>query len=158
MTMRYRGTREEARALDAFVKLLRCTNSVRSHAERHLRELRLTENQLGVLEALFHLGPLPQHRLGEKLLTSRANITLIADQLADKGLVQRRRDERDRRQMVLSLTARGRRFIERVFPGHARRIAEAFSVLDATEQAGLAALCRKLGLAVDGRKRPRLDA
>lgn len=156
MGTHYRGTREEIRALDAHIKLLRCANGVRAALEGGLREAGLTESQLGVLEVVLHLGPLCQHEIGDKLLISRANVTLVVDQLSDRGLVQRQRDEDDRRRMRVSLTREGRRRIETLFPEHVGRIVRAMAHLTAAEQEQLSRLCRKLGLGLvaAGRGRP----
>jgi len=145
MGTKHRGTADEVRALDAYVKLMRCANAVRARAEGALREIGLTENQFGVLEALFHLGPLHQHALGRKLLTSRANVTLIVDQLAARSLVRRCPDSEDRRRIAVHLTAKGRRYIGALFPAHAQHIAGTLAALSVAEQRQLGALCRKLG-------------
>jgi MarR family 2-MHQ and catechol resistance regulon transcriptional repressor len=105
----------------------------------------LTEKQFGVLEALLHLGPLQQHQIGKKVLVSRANITLIVDQLSDRGLVRRERESDDRRCVRVHLTAEGRRQIARLFPTHAASVADVLSSLTAAEQQQLGRLCRKLG-------------
>jgi len=147
MGTHYRGSAEEIAALDAFIKLMRAANTARSRLEPNLRELGLTENQLGVLEALLHLGPLHPHEIGRKLLISRANISLIADQLSRRGLLRREQESSDRRMVRLSLTAEGRRWIRRVFPTHVGGIVELFAPLDRKEQAELGRLCRKLGRA-----------
>lgn len=147
MGTHYRGARDEVRALDAYVKLLRAAGTVGGRIASDLRKLSLTESQFGILEMLLHLGPLRQCDIGTKLLISRANVTLVVDQLADRGWVRRERDAADRRSNVVHLTAEGRRRIERLFPGHARRIAALLSALSASEQEALGRLCRKLGLA-----------
>jgi len=85
MGTRYRGKADEVRALNAYINLMRAGRSVGTRLEHRLIELGLTESQFGVLEALLHLGPLFQRQLGEKLFTTRANITLIVDQLEEKG-------------------------------------------------------------------------
>ncbi len=147
MPTRYKGKPSEVRALDAYVKLMRSANTVQARLGESLRRIGLKENQLGVLEMLLHLGPLNQSRIGKKLLLSRANITLLVDQLAGRGLVRRVRDKEDRRQVAVHLTAEGRRRIEKAFPSHVESIVEVFSALTPGEQQDLARLCRKLGLA-----------
>ena len=147
MPTHYRGTPKEVRALDAYVKLMRSANTVQARLDESLKRIGLKENQLGVLEMLLHLGPLNQSQIGRKLLLSRANITLLVDQLAGRGLVRRVRDKDDRRQVAVHLTAEGKRRIEKVFPSHLRSIVDVFSSLQPTEQKELARLCRKLGLA-----------
>lgn len=145
MGTHFRGAPAEVRALDTYVKLARCSAAVQTVVDRQLRTRGFTENQFGVLEALLHLGPLALCDLGEKLLTSRPNVTLMVDQLEERGLVARVRSTKDRRSIAVHLTPEGRRLIEKEFPSHAAAIAEAFSPLSAAEQRELARLCRKLG-------------
>lgn len=147
MGTHHRGTRAEIRALDAFIKLARAASSVRARLDEALLEHGLTENQLGVLEALLHLGPLRHNELGRKQLTSRANVTLIVDRLADRGWIRRTPDPDDRRAVRVELTDEGRRFIQSIFPSHVARIVDVLGALSAREQEELGRLCRKLGLA-----------
>ena len=60
-------------ALSVYVKLMRATNQATSKIHGHLRDDNLTVSQFAVLEALYHLGPLSQSELGEKILKSNAN-------------------------------------------------------------------------------------
>jgi MarR family 2-MHQ and catechol resistance regulon transcriptional repressor len=135
------------RSLDAWIKLARACAAVRGRLEDGLREAGLTEKELGVLEALLHLGPLRQCDLGRKQLTSRANVTLIVDKLVDRGWVGREPDPEDRRAVRVVLTPAGRRFVAGAFPAHVADVVEAMGGLDASEQGDLARLCRKLGRA-----------
>ena len=105
----------------------------------------LTVGQFGVLEALLHLGPMSQCVLGEKLLRSGGNITLVIDNLEKHGLVRRERQTEDRRTIVIHLTPKGLRLIKRVVPGHAKMILKEMSQLEPDEQEDLRRLCRKLG-------------
>jgi MarR family 2-MHQ and catechol resistance regulon transcriptional repressor len=146
MGTRYKGRPRQVRALDAYIKLMRCANSVQGRLDRRLTRLGLTDNQFGILEALLHLGPVAQHELGRALFTSRANITTIVDNLERRGLVRRARDLADRRYVTVHLTDEGRALIERIFPGQVDAIVEELSVLSAAEQEELGRLCKKLGL------------
>src|SRR5690606_7210422 len=121
-------------ALDAFIKLMRSSNSVASQLDRRLDEEGLTTTQFGVLETLFHLGPLCQRELGEKLLTSGGNITTVVDNLERRSLVQRVRSEEDRRFVSVHLTDQGRKLIADVFPRQLGRIVESLSALSPAEQ------------------------
>jgi len=143
----HKGTRTETRALDTYIKLMRAVGSLGAPLDRRLDEEGLTTTQFGVLEAVFHLGPMCQRALGEKLLTSGGNVTTVVDNLERRGLVQRVRSEEDRRFVSVHLTDDGRELIARVFPRHLGRIVEAMSALSAGEQDDLARLCKKLGLA-----------
>ena len=57
MGTRYQGQPDEVRALDAFIKLMRATDSISADLSRHVSEAGLTLGQFGVLEALLLLPP-----------------------------------------------------------------------------------------------------
>jgi MarR family 2-MHQ and catechol resistance regulon transcriptional repressor len=146
----YDGRAAERRALDAYIKLTRATSSVEARLAPGLADVGLTPTQLGILEALLHLGPLGQRTLGTKLLSSGGNITTVVDNLERRGLVRRERRDDDRRHVTVHLTPEGRRLISKVFPGHVRAIVAAFSALTPAEQETLGRLARKLGLSQPG--------
>ncbi|MCS7072008.1 MAG: MarR family transcriptional regulator [Anaerolinea sp.] len=146
MGTHYRGSADEIRALDAYIKLMRAADSVFQRTNGHLAEHSLTPTQFAVLEALYHLGTLSQIELARKLLKSTGNITTVLQHLEARGLVCRQRCASDQRVVEVSLTDAGRAAIERILPDHVRRITADLSVLTPAEQETLAALCRKLGL------------
>jgi MarR family 2-MHQ and catechol resistance regulon transcriptional repressor len=147
MGIRYKGTKAENRALDAYIKLVRASESVVGRLGQNLRaEDDLPLSQFGVLEALMHLGPMCQRELGVKILKSSGNVTMVVDNLEKRGLVARRRSVEDRRVTEVDLTAKGRALIKGIFPRHAAEITAEMGRLTAAEQKQLGALCRKLGL------------
>ncbi|MBI1983584.1 MAG: MarR family transcriptional regulator [Acidobacteria bacterium] len=145
MPTHYAGTPGEVKALDAYIKLMRAAESVSGRAARHLAASPLTLSQFGVLEALFHLGPLCQRDLGRKLLRSGGNIVMVVDNLEKRGLVERRRGKQDRRFVTVHLTGKGRRLIARIFPRHVAVLVKQMGALSASEQEKLGRLCRRLG-------------
>lgn len=145
MGTHFRGTEEEVRALDAYIKLLRAAESTTSRLSRHMAACGLTVSQFGALEALLHLGPLCQCDLGKKLLKSSGNITMVVDNLEKRGLVERRREGEDRRFVTVHLTEEGRRMISEIFPRHVAVIVEEMGALAPSEQEEMGRLCRKLG-------------
>jgi MarR family 2-MHQ and catechol resistance regulon transcriptional repressor len=148
MPTHFQGSPEQVRALETFIKLVRATETLNARLQASLTEEGLTLGQMGVLEALLHLGPMCQRALGKKLLRSDANVTTVLDNLERAGLIRRARSAQDRRLVNVELTDEGRDLIGRVFPGHVRLIAESLSALSAAEQKELARLCRKLGLSL----------
>ena len=161
MPNRYAGSPDDRAALDAYVKLWRAAHAVEVNTNRHLSDHNLTISQFGVLEAVYHLGPLSQRQLADKILRSSGNLTMVIDNLERDGLVRRDRDELDRRIMRISLTDEGRALIEQVLPRHVQGIREVFSAMHPDELAQLSVLTRKLGLALNdlnedrGARRPR---
>jgi MarR family 2-MHQ and catechol resistance regulon transcriptional repressor len=142
---KYKGTPAEVRALDAYIKLTRASGSVDARLGGHLAEAGLTGGQFGVLEALYHLGPLHQRELAAKLLRSGGNITVVVDNLEKRRLVRRERGGDDRRFVTVHLTAAGRNLIGRIFRRHVAGIVREMVALTPAEQEELGRLCRKLG-------------
>lgn len=146
MGTHFKGSNTELKTLNAFIKLVRSVESINSAQSKSLAKENLTISQFGALEALLHLGPLNQREIGKKLLKSGGNITLVIDNLEKRGLVKRKADTKDRRAVIVNLTAKGRKFIKEYFPKHLALLVEEFSVLTDDEKDTLASLCKKLGL------------
>jgi len=132
-------------ALATYVRLMRAANTARAFASRQLDGSGLTLTQFAVLEALYHLGPMSLSEIAEKVLTTGGNLTMVAGNLERDGLVERERSPKDGRVQILSLTAKGKALMRRVFPAHAAAIAEFMEVLHDAELQQLGELCRKLG-------------
>ncbi len=145
MGTHYKGTKDEVRALDAYIKLMRAAESVTLRLNPQLAAAGLTPSQFGALEALYHLGPLCQRDLGTKLLRSSGNITMVVDHLEKRKLVKRKREGQDRRFVTVHLTEEGRRLIGKILPGHVFAIMGEMSSLTKREQEDFDRLCRKLG-------------
>lgn len=145
MAGKFTGSVRERRALSAYVKLLRASESVHSEAVRPLAEHGLTPSQFAVLEALSHVGPMCLSELAEKILKTSGNLTMVVDNLERRGLAKREQGTRDRRFVSVKITDKGKELIDGIFPAHAELIAELMSRLTAEEQDKLGELCRKLG-------------
>jgi MarR family 2-MHQ and catechol resistance regulon transcriptional repressor len=133
------------RTLDTFIKLTRCTNSLLARLAERNTVGDLTYSQFAVLEAVYHLGPMTQGEISQKVLKSGSNMTTVIDNLERDGLVRRERDANDRRIIHVLLTEAGSNKIEAVLPGHIAALVEEFSILSVSEQETLGALCKKLG-------------
>ena len=134
-------------AVRAYVKLSRANRAVNAGTEARLTAAGITHTQLGVLEALLHLGPLTQRVLIDKVLTSPGNMTDLIDKLEQRGFVARCRVAADRRNVEVGLTEAGRLFIGALFPAHAADIAACMAGLTDAEIATLDGLLRRLGRA-----------
>ncbi|MBU0480317.1 MAG: MarR family transcriptional regulator [Proteobacteria bacterium] len=142
--MKYRGDQKERLALSTFVKLSRAGETISALVHGPLGAEKLTVSQFGVLEALYHLGPMCQKEIAAKILKSTANLTTVIDNLEKRELVLRTRNQDDRRYFTIALTGDGEELMKNIFPGHAKRIAGAMGNLTAEEQKQLGILCKKL--------------
>ncbi len=143
--VKYKGSKKETLALDTFLKLMRSANIVTAEVNNSLAKNKLTMSQFGVLEALYHLGPMYQRDLAEKILKTTGNITTVIDNLEKRKLVERQREMKDRRYFKVVLTPSGKRLTKKIFPDHAAQIVKSIGRLNMTEQKELGRLCKKLG-------------
>jgi len=138
------------RPLNTYTKLMRAAESVTARVGRCMSEADLTISQFGVLEALYHKGPLCQRDIAVKILKSTGNITLVIDNLEKRDLVRRERDSADRRYLTVHLTTAGTKLIAPVFARVEEAIVSEMSSLTTAEQELLGQLCKKLGMKKGG--------
>lgn len=141
---------EEERALRLWIALARCYVTFSRAVACKVAEYDLTAPQFGVLEALYHVGPLSLGELAEKLLVTGGNVTYVMDRLESQGLVARERSGDDRRVVKAHLTTKGRATIEGVFPGHVDFVHGLVSNLDPKDREVLRNLLKKLGKGIAG--------
>lgn len=146
MGTHYQGSEEEVRALDLYIKLTRAAEAVNTRVNQHLADANLTVSQFGVLEALYHLGPMCQKDLAQKILKSTGNLTFVINNLEKQGLVERHRSTEDRRYVDIYLTDAGRQAIQEIFPHHVETVRREMAILTQEEQDELSRLARKVGL------------
>ncbi|MEI6305614.1 MAG: MarR family winged helix-turn-helix transcriptional regulator [Deltaproteobacteria bacterium] len=136
-------------ALNTYTKLMRAAESVTNRTSRPMSEAGLTISQFGVLEALYHKGPLCQRDIAAKILKSTGNMTMVIDNLEKSGLVRRERDNEDRRFLTIHLTEKGTALVAKTFTDVTESIVANMGVLTVKEQEQLGRLCKKLGLKGD---------
>lgn len=145
MGTRYQGSKRELLALNAFINLVRAGESVVGRLAPLMEGARLTVSQFGAMETLLHLGPMCQRELGQKLLKSGGNVTMVVNNLERRGLVSRSRSGEDRRRVTVRLTRQGRYLIRRAFPVVLAAIVGEMSALSPSEEEELRRLCRIVG-------------
>jgi DNA-binding MarR family transcriptional regulator len=101
----------------------------RDLTERTLAELNIKPHHYGILALLEAEGPAPQYSVGERLRIDKSSMTVFVDHLEALGLVERRRNPRNRRAYELTLTDTGRSTFVRAGP-----------LIDAVEDAVLSRL------------------
>ena len=146
MGTKYTGNKNEIDALNAFIVLMRAANSITSRLNPVFKKTGLTATQFGILETLYHLGPLCQKDIAQKLLKTGGNVTMVLDHLEKKQLVVRSRETEDRRRITVSLNEKGENYIAEVLPEIVSHIVVEMSVLTEDEQHELHQLCRKFGI------------
>ena len=137
--------RSNREALKLWIVLARAFGTVEHRAAADAARHGLTLAEFGVLEALYHKGPLLLGDLQRRILVSSGGITYLVNRLARRGLVRRERCPEDGRARYATMTASGVALVKRVFPEHARVIAEALGGLTRAQQRDVTRMLRALG-------------
>jgi MarR family 2-MHQ and catechol resistance regulon transcriptional repressor len=146
MGTHHKGSKKEVTALNTYIKLVRAVESLNQRLYPFLSKYILTESQFAALDALYHLGPLNQRELSNKLLKSPGNITMVIDNLEKRNYVKRERGELDRRHYIIHLTPGGRDFIKKIFPELLDQLVKELDVLSAEDLHHLQRMCKEIGL------------
>lgn len=94
------------------IALLRARERVMGPIRAMLADADITEQQWRVLRVLDEDGPLEPTRIAEQACLLLPSLTRILQKLEDKGLIDRQRDQRDRRKQVVRITPDGSSLIE----------------------------------------------
>lgn len=135
---------ETALALRLWIALARAHNAVAVRAQADVARHGLTVAEFGVLEALYHKGPMLLNEVQRRILVSSGGITYLVDRLEKRGLVERRDCPGDRRARLAALTPEGETLVAGIFPQHAAVIRDALRGLTADEQREATRLLRAL--------------
>lgn len=105
----------------------------------------LTPSQLLVLKEIERVAETTPGAIAAILQFSQPTVTNIVDRLEGEDLVSRRRDDRDRRQVLLQITAHGRTKLEAAPDLLQQRFAGDFETLPPWERAMILAALERLG-------------
>lgn len=124
---------DESKAkLRLWLRMLRATNRVSQVLRQRVRrEYDTTMPRFDVMAALARAPEgLKMSELSRLLMVSNGNVTGVVDRLVEDGLLQRLRNEADRRASMVRLTAAGEAAFARMAREHEGWVDELFSSLD----------------------------
>lgn len=129
--------------------LRRITRAIDVYSRKLAATYKITAPQLLCLRYLDRNGPHTPSELAREISLSQATVTGILDRLESRGLVERRRDLKDRRRVSIHLTLEGKSLsqaapkpLQELFAG---RLAE----LPYEEQAGIDHILRQVAEMMD---------
>ena len=138
------------RAMAAVSNLFRSSTAIRRHMEANvLAADRLSWTSFVALWVLWVWGEMEARELAAGVGISRPTASGVMATLESRGLLTRRRDARDGRMVLVSLTGDGRALIEHLFPRFNAEERTVAAALSAKEQESLASMLRTLLRTVD---------
>ena len=138
------------RAMAAISNLFRSSTAIRRHMEaRVLAPDRLSWTSFVGLWVLWVWGEMETREFASAVGISRPTATGVLTTLAGRGYATRRKDSRDGRMVLVTLTPVGRRKIEQLFPKFNAEEVSVAGHLSSSQQEALATMLRSLLRAVD---------
>lgn len=110
----------------------------------NIPDSQLTPLQFAALVKLHDLGEVSQNQLGRLIAMDAATMQGVIKRLDARGLIERRPDPDDRRRLVLSLSASGRRLIERAIEAGHEITRRTLAPLSAAERKSFLVLLARL--------------
>jgi len=149
---RDRAAMDDAKAILNRVRQL--VRALRSFEKQAQSRFGFGAAQMFILHVLQHEDDLSLNELADRTATDQSSASLAAGKLVSDGYVRRTPSEEDRRQVRLSLTAKGRALVRRAPPAVQERIMQSVQAMRPSDRAHLMALLDNLMsglLPADGR-------
>lgn len=127
------NTAAKATFLPVLRALVRAYQAFEACDSGNLRRYDLTAPQADIIFTLGNTDGMTFKQLSERTLTTKGTLTGIIDRLEDKGLVKRVTSKEDRRSTIATLTRKGERLFETVFPAHIAHLQTRFAHLSKRE-------------------------
>ena len=128
-----RPTGKSADTAAIIMGLRRIVKALHSYSREVERRFGLTGPQLWALKTLLRGEGMTIGQLAEALAVHQTSASLLLQRLVKRGLVQRSRNQHDRRSVELRLTARGRRVAAKAPEAAQGRLLHALSAAPAAE-------------------------
>lgn len=117
------------------VALLKLQSSMERRSESFFQTYGITGAQFNILNLLESKGgKMEQAELVSALLVGKSSISIVLNRVVREGLIKRSEHPTDRRQVVLVLTAKGRKLWTQVNPIYQKRVEEVFALVSATRR------------------------
>jgi MarR family 2-MHQ and catechol resistance regulon transcriptional repressor len=131
--------------LKLWTVLAKAYDAVRAHAFADIERHGLTPGEFGVLDTLYHKGPMLLGELQHRVLVTSGGISYLTDRLEKRGLVERRDYAADRRTKEAALTQEGEALMRQIFPEHTTAIERALAGVDPEVKEAAVSLLRTVG-------------
>jgi DNA-binding MarR family transcriptional regulator len=131
--------------LRLWLRLLTCTTLIENEIRQRLRmEFDVTLPRFDLMAQLDRAqNGMTLGELSQRMMVSNGNVTGLVERLVSLNLVERKPAPNDRRAMIVTLTAEGRRTFRSLARTHENWVAEIFSGLDPAEVDTLMTLLSK---------------
>jgi DNA-binding MarR family transcriptional regulator len=101
---------------------------IKQGLDKEFKSMHVTESQSMVMRTLNHFGDMKVSDISKKLDLSNSTVSGIIDRLVERGIVERKRSEKDRRVVMISLSEDYRQPIKKHFEAISKKLGTAMTI------------------------------
>ncbi|WP_163850924.1 MarR family winged helix-turn-helix transcriptional regulator [Pseudooceanicola aestuarii] len=133
----------------SLIALRRILRATELYGRRLAKAAGLTAVQFRVMQVINEKGHATPSEIAQRMGVTQATMTALIDKLATKGMVERRKSDRDRRQTIINITLAGQTAIDEAPDPLQQRYVKKFETLDSWEQAMIVAALERVADMLD---------
>jgi MarR family 2-MHQ and catechol resistance regulon transcriptional repressor len=104
----------------------------------------LSSSQFRALGVLIENESMKQNAIARALNKTDGNVTVVIENLHKRGLIQRERNESDRRVVLIRATEKGRKLYEELLPVYQERLSDLLESINADDLDAMERLTHRL--------------
>jgi len=116
------------------IALRKIIQAIDMNSKKLVKRVGLTGPQLVILQEISNLGEVTAGQIAQAVSLSQATLTGILERMEKRGLLSRRRNEHDKRRVMIHITNSGRQVLEDAPPLMQESFVDGFSSLQEWEQ------------------------
>ncbi len=136
---------------NVLISLRKIMQSISIHSRYLVKQVGLTGPQLVILLEVSKFDEVSVGKIAKAISLSQATLTGVLERLEKRSLVLRRRDDIDRRRVLVRITEDGLRLLETAPPPLQESFVEQFNALEDWEQAMMLSSLQRLVVMMDAK-------
>lgn len=141
---KFQGLPWNVPGFDVWLSIARTYQLCERAISQRVAPLGISLAQHDVLANVMHAPGLTQQEIADRLLVARSNVSMLLSSMEKSGLLERTKDETDRRIRRIFLTPRGRKIAEASLAAQTEVVDKMISAIEQTEVVTIGAAMEKV--------------
>lgn len=136
---------------NVMIALRKIIQAIDMNSKKLVKRVGLTGPQLVILQEISNTGEVTAGEIARAVSLSQATVTGILERMEKSGLLSRRRNEHDKRRVMVNITATGKQVLEDAPPLMQEAFVDQFSSLQEWEQTMILSSLQRLVSIMDAK-------
>jgi DNA-binding MarR family transcriptional regulator len=133
------------------IALRKIIQAIDTNSKKLVKRVGLTGPQLVILQEITRMGEVTAGEIAQAVSLSQATVTGILERMEKRGLLARRRSERDKRRIMVRITRNGQQVLDDAPPLMQEAFVDRFSDLQEWEQTMILSALQRLVSIMDAK-------